>query len=96
MKTQECPVENVKLSLRFIDPADAAKLLQTNPEHQRNVSRSNLTKIEHSLNNGEFRVTGESLIVDENGRLMDGQHRLQACVNTGIGFWTVFVSGIPA
>lgn len=93
---RKTPVPGVTASVELMDPIWAAKLLQTNPSHQRNISSSNLRKIEASLRNEEFVLNGQPVITDEHGKLLDGQHRLQGCVNTGVSFWTVIVRGIPA
>jgi hypothetical protein len=79
----------------FIDPKHAARLLETNPDHQRSISQANLHKIEQSLRADKFFLNGQTVIVSDKPRLLDGQHRCQAAVNTGIGFWSVFVSNVP-
>lgn len=90
------PCPGIRLSMQYIDPPFASRLLATNPEHQRSISTANLRKIEQSIREDKFYMTGQPVIVDENGRLLDGQHRLQAVVNTGIGIWTVYVGHVPA
>lgn len=96
MKTPKCPVPGIRATVVYIDPGWAAKLLQTNPAHQRSISAANLRKIEASLRKDEFKLNGQPVIIDEEKRLLDGQHRLQASVNTSEGFWTVLVEGIPS
>ena len=93
MNKNPCP--QVSARVVYIDPKMAADLLRTNPEHQRNIKPANLHKIEADLRAGKFVVNGQTVIRDEKKRLMDGQHRLQAVVNTGIGIWTILVSDIP-
>lgn len=89
------PCPKIHASVQFIDPSWAAKLLSTNPEHQRTISRSNLTKIENSIREEKFFLNGQAVIVSDSGKLLDGQHRLQAVVNANIGIWTVLVTNIP-
>lgn len=96
MNESKNPCPQIRVTLKYISPPVAAKLLETNPEHQRTISAANLRKIEASLKTDTFMLNGQSVIVDEDGRLLDGQHRLQAAVNTGIGFWTVYVTGVPS
>lgn len=70
-------------------------MLAANVENQRAVSRRNLTKISECIRDGKFVLNGESIIISETGRLMNGQHRILAVINTGIGIWSVVVEGIP-
>lgn len=89
------PCPQIRATVQYVDPEWAQKLLATNPTHQRSISTANLRKIEGSLKDDNFVVNGQTIVTDEDGKLMDGQHRCQASVNTGIGFWTVFVSNVP-
>lgn len=96
MSTPKNPCPQIRVSIQFIEPKFAQRLLGSNLEHQRTIAPTNLRKIEASLKDDDFMFNGQSMIVDEDGRLLDGQHRAQASVNTGIGFWTVFVSNVPS
>lgn len=73
----------------------ARELLEANSENQRSVKRANLTKIENCIRDGLFVLNGETIIISETGKLLNGQHRIIAVINTGIGIWTVLVEGIP-
>jgi hypothetical protein len=44
---------------------------------------------------GEFLFNGDSIKLDKEGRLLDGQHRLAAVVATDIPLTTVVVRGLP-
>lgn len=44
--------------------------------------------------NGRWRDTGEALKFDEEGHLLDGQHRLQACIKAGVSFPALIVRGV--
>jgi hypothetical protein len=88
------PYPNVRSSVEFITPEAARDLLGSNVEHQRKIAPTNLGKIESDLINDRFRLNGEPIIIGESGKLLDGQHRLCACQNTKIGFWSVVVRGV--
>jgi len=64
------------------------------PEIQRHVKFRNLKKIENALRSGEFITNGEPIILCENGTLIDGQHRIQAFMRTGIFPEALIVSGV--
>jgi hypothetical protein len=45
---------------------------------------------------GSWSLNGSTIVVDHLGRIIDGQHRLTACVQSGAGFGTVVVSGVSS
>lgn len=45
---------------------------------------------------GDWRKTGQGILIDENGRLLDGQHRLWAVLQTGVAVWLYVVTGIES
>lgn len=48
-----------------------------------------------AMSSGRWRVNGEALIFNRSGKLMNGQHRLVACVQSGYSFRTMIVRGVP-
>lgn len=95
MNPTKNPHPGITSRIVFLSPSLARKLIESNAENQRNVSRDNLEKVSGSLRNGSFVLNGESMIVSNTGRMLDGQHRALGAINTGIGFWTVLVEGVP-
>lgn len=83
----------MKASVIKITPEIARQLLAQNP-HNRPINKMNLDMICRDLKQGKWMENGESIIVDWDGNLLDGQHRLMAVVNTGICFNSVFAEGI--
>lgn len=77
----------------MLTAAMAATLLTGNTKN-RNVIKSYLKSLEHVLLSGEWRFNGEPIIIAATGRVLDGQHRLMACVNTGIPIDTIIVRGV--
>lgn len=88
------PHPTVKAAVEFISYEKARDLLGSNIEHQRKIAKANLSRIESDLINDRFKLNGEPIIVGSSGKLLDGQHRLCACVNTKTGFWSVVVRGV--
>jgi hypothetical protein len=95
MNPAKIPHPGITARIVFLSPALARNLIDSNSENQRNVSRINLDKVSGSIRNGSFALNGESMIVSDTGRMLDGQHRALAVMNTGIGVWTVLVEGVP-
>lgn len=78
-----------------IDPPLAAALLDRNPvKWNRTLSMMLVQRYGDALARGEWMLNGETVIVADSGELNNGQHRLNACILTGISFRTLIVFGI--
>jgi hypothetical protein len=78
----------------LINPGVAAHLLTKN-EGNRNISP---TKAEHyaiDMAAGRWADNGETIIVSDTGELNDGQHRLQAVIDSNCVLPFTFVFGVP-
>lgn len=84
---------SVKIRLMTITPNLAKILLETNTKN-RSLSRSNIEHLAKQINSGEWKLTGGSIGFDTNGTLVDGQHRLQACMQSNIPITTLVISGL--
>lgn len=76
--------------------ADKARDLLARNTSNRKVSKTNLNVVVAALRRGEWKVNGEAIKVAEDGTILDGQHRLIACMETGIAIRTLVVTGLPA
>lgn len=65
---------------------------------KKNINRSfrlpQLQKIKRALEQGRWEINGETIIFDEAGQLIEGQHRLKAVAETGIPIYALVVRGI--
>lgn len=52
--------------------------------YNRNLSKSHVTYLANEIINGNWKLTHQGIAFDEQGRLIDGQHRLQAIINANI------------
>lgn len=77
----------------FVTPQMAAVWLEKNVDN-RKVIPGHLKSLEAFFRRGEMKLNGQTIKFSITGRLLDGQHRLMACANTGIGFWTLVVYGL--
>jgi hypothetical protein len=85
--------KTITAKVELITPEIAAEWLKKN-DHNRKLTQSNVKKIEHALLNDEWQVSGQSIIIAWDGSVMDGQHRLEGVVNTGISMWNLVCRGV--
>lgn len=64
----------------LISPQFASAVLQERNQDNRPMSEKKLAQNVSDILNNNFLVNGESLIFDKNGKLLDGQHRLQSTI----------------
>jgi len=78
----------------LISPADADKLLTDHNHHNRNVKESKIGRWTRAMAEGHWDPDASDIKTDTNGDLLDGQHRLIACVRSGVAFGTLLRTGI--
>jgi hypothetical protein len=76
-----------------VTPVIAQRLLDAN-EHNRPVNQRYVDEIASDIENGYWRLNGETIIVSKDGFLNDGQHRLEAVVKTGRPIETAIMYGV--
>lgn len=76
-----------------LTPELATKLLGINVQN-RPVSRAHKEKLEKAIINGEWQINGQPIIIFNDGRMGDGQHRCHAVIKTGISIKTLIIKGI--
>lgn len=74
----------------FITPELAKLMLACKLPFDRRETVANTEKIMKDLKSEEYYsdVCGNQIGFDKDGNLQNGKHRLQSCINTGIGFWS--------
>ena len=83
----------VTVNIETITPEMAKAMLEGNTGNFRNVDRSRVIRYAADMKAGRWPVTGDS--VKFNGQqLKDGQHRLIACVRSGVPFDTVVAKNV--
>jgi hypothetical protein len=73
-------------------PEDCLLLLTTFNTNNRRVRSQNVIRYADSFSSKVLN-TGDTIKFDTNGRLIDGQHRLYACVQSGVPFKTLVAFG---
>lgn len=72
---------------------DMAKKMLAKSRPNRNIRTALLARLVKDIKTGNWRITGETIIFDDEGYLIDGQHRLQACIEADIPIMTYVVMG---
>lgn len=87
--------ESRKISLRLalVSPKMAADLLKTNKGNRR-LSQTRIARYTRIINNGDWDINGQAILVDENDDLIDGQHRLESIVAGGIAAPLLIIRGV--
>lgn len=84
----------MKSEVRKITPLVAKSILATS-NGNRVFKAAKLKSYARDMIAGKWAVNGEPIIIDVNGTLIDGHHRLTACVDAGTAFETLIVWGAP-
>jgi len=82
-----------RVTLRWVTPELAAQWLATN-ENNRNLRERLVRKLAGAIKRGEWRLNGDTIRFDQNGKLVDGQHRLAAIVHAQTPIETFVAEGI--
>jgi hypothetical protein len=75
--------ENPDVWWETIGPAKARRILEKN-QGNRNVAKQTLNRYARDMEEDRWRRTGDPIRVTEDGRILDGQHRLMAVVKSGV------------
>lgn len=79
-----------------IGPAKATELLNHFNNNNRKLSTAYANKLAKAMKSGHWEENGSSIILDKDGNLVDGQHRLKAIVISGTTINTLVVRGVPS
>lgn len=76
-----------------ITPERAQALLANNPVN-RKPAKAVVSRYARDMRAGNWKMNGQTIKVSEGGRLIDGQHRLKACVESGRSFPGLIVTNV--
>ena len=79
--------------IRVITPSMATKMLELN-QINRPLSDHHVARIAQQIKNGLWRFNGDSIKIAKNNDVLDGQHRLWACIMADTPIKTVIVRDI--
>lgn len=84
---------NVSLEIVTVTPEIAKAWIDRNASN-RKLSRRHVSRFSRDMGTKKWLMTGETIKFDADGTLIDGQHRLSACVTSGKPFETIVVYGL--
>lgn len=83
----------VQTEIVTVSPADAMKILESNKNNRR-IRQIRVQTYARDMKAGKWAVGTSALLFGRNGELLDGQHRLLACVLANKSFRTVVIRGV--
>jgi hypothetical protein len=84
----------MKISIMQITPDLAAEFLKRNTGN-RAIRKTAVDQYANDLRRGEWKLTHQGVAISPGGRLLDGQHRLSAIVQSGITAQMVVALDVP-
>ena len=87
----------IKTREKVITPAAARAMLRTSEElgaKNRKVSNNHVELYANDIRSGNWKLNGDAIKLDEDGRILDGQHRLRACVLANMPMRTMVMTGV--
>ena len=87
------PIKTQSVVLETITPTRAKQLLGT-MVNNRTLSQSKHIEYAIAIEEGRWAVNGETIKIDDQGRMFDGQHRCEGCILADKSFKTYVAYGI--
>lgn len=85
--------DTIQVALEIINPVTAKKYLQMSAGN-RSPRKTNVKAYVKSMQEKQWHLTGQPLIFNENEILIDGHHRLMACIEADTDFPTLVVRNV--
>ncbi len=85
----------MQMKIETVTPDLAAEWLTNNPQN-RNIRASHVKRIARDMLSGRWQLNGDTIRFNCDGSLIDGQHRLSACVMSGVSFQSMIVRGLDS
>lgn len=86
-------VKGLVCKYMMISPEDAKELLKYNSSN-RPVRQLRINRYARSMKMGRWIPSNDGICFSENGRLLNGQHRLEAVIRSGISIPLLIISGL--
>lgn len=84
--------DSIFTQIETITPEKAEEWLATST-YNRAITLSRVDRYARAMLAGKWSLTGEPIIFSDIGALMQGHHRLNACIKSGVEFTTLVVRG---
>jgi len=89
-------MSKLTITTERITPKLAEKYLEENVDYNRPISQRHVDLYARDMKAGKWVQNGETIKFNGTGALLDGQHRLWACVEAGVPFTTAVARGVPS
>ncbi|WP_327007937.1 hypothetical protein OHA72_12070 [Dactylosporangium sp. NBC_01737] len=86
---------DITMELELIDPDKAESYLGKNHSN-RNLRKAHYLSQASDMKAGRWQSSHMSIAFDTKGKLIDGQHRLHAIVESGVSMWLFVARNVPA
>lgn len=87
--------EKISVELILVTPELAEKFLRANSGNYRAMRNPHKRRMVSDMLSGDWSFTNATIAFDTDGNLVDGQHRLDAIVESGMSNWFLIVNGMP-
>jgi hypothetical protein len=81
--------------IEVIKPEKAIEILDEQNTRNRSLRSSRVTHLAGIIDRGEWRLTGDAIVFDLDGVLLNGQHRLAACGAVGKAIQVLVLRNVP-
>lgn len=88
-------IASERVEKTFVTPEMALEWLARNTCNRRLI-KGHVESLAAALTRGEWTLNGQTIKFARDGRLLDGQHRLHACAESGVGFFTYVAYGLDS
>lgn len=78
------PSSRIVITHEKITPEMAEELMHANVENNRHVRFAQVERYARDMAAGKWQDNGETIKIDTNGLMIDGQHRIQAIIEAGV------------
>lgn len=78
----------------LVTPELASQFLSKTPDYQRNLRPNKVNQLAGDMEQGLWELNGETVIIANDGSLIDGQHRMAAVVKSGETVPMVIIKGV--
>ncbi len=83
----------VTYKVETITPTKAKKYLKGNLKN-RKPNQCLINRLSRDMQDGKWAENGQTIVISKNDTLIDGQHRLFACISAEVSFRTLVVRGV--
>ncbi len=86
-------ISEAKLQAVILTPEEATRLLELNTLN-RPLNEQHVRRIATQIKEGKWRFNGDTIKISDDNKVLDGQHRLWACVESKLAIQTIIVRGV--